>query len=61
MTKSQAEMYARQEAWKHKQTMFVVDRGNKFFAASEGDIRRMGGEVVATFNPIKNRAGARKS
>lgn len=59
-TKQQAEMFARREAFAFKQTMYVVARGAQFFAASNLDLREMGGEVVATFKPIKHRAGARK-
>ena len=59
--KLQAESYAREDAWRYKQRMYVVVRGSQFFAASELDLKRLGGEVVSTFDPIKRRAGAKKS
>jgi hypothetical protein len=59
--KLQAESYAREDAWKHKQRMYVVARDSQFFAASDLDLKRLGGKVVSTFDPIKRRAGARQS
>lgn len=60
-TKAQAESWARQESWKHKQVMYVVQRGDKFFAASDYDLRSNPAPIVATFSPIKHRAGARRA
>jgi hypothetical protein len=59
--KAQAESYARQECWKFKQRMYVVQRGAQFFAASDVDLKNHGGDIVAKFEPIKHRAGARSS
>jgi len=59
--KLQAESYAQEDAWRFKQRMYVVARGSQFFAASELDLKRLGGDIVSTFDPIKRRAGAKKS
>lgn len=59
--KLQAESYARNDAWRFKQRMYVVARGSQFFAASELDLKKLGGEVIETFDPIKHRAGAKKA
>lgn len=59
-TKSQAESCARQAAWQHKQTMYVVERNGKFFAASAHDLKTNPATVLATFEPIRHRAGAKQ-
>ena len=61
MTKQQADSYARQTAWQLKQVMYTVERNGKFFAASGYDLRSNPGTVLATFSPIKGRAGARQA
>jgi hypothetical protein len=60
-TKQQADTYARQTAFALKQVMYTVERNGKFFAASGLDLKRDPGTVLATFSPIKGRAGARQS